>query len=62
MKANFLLNNLKEVVDKLHAERNSFKTQVKKLQYENKKLIVSNKNLSIEVEYLKESLKTKHTS
>ena len=57
-----LLFNLKEVVDNLQSERNFFKTQVEKLQIENKRLFVSNKNLSVEVKYLREKLKIKHTS
>ena len=50
--ANILLFNLKEVIDKLQAERNYFKTQVEKLQFEKKQLIISNKNLSNKVDCL----------
>ena len=57
--ANFLLMNLKEIIDKLQAENTSFQNQLKKLTIENKQLIVSNKKLSIEVNCLKEDLKSK---
>ena len=56
-----LLFNLKEVVDNLQSERNFFKTQVEKLQIENKQLVDSYNNLSIKVKYLREELKIKHT-
>ena len=51
--------NLKEIIDKLQAENTSFQNQLKKLTIENKQLIVSNKKLSIEVNCLKEDLKSK---
>ena len=57
--ANLLLVNLKGIVDKLQAKNICFQTQVKKLATENKQLIISNKKLSIEVNCLKEDLKTK---
>ena len=56
---NVLLLNLKEIVEKLQAERNYFKTQVENLQFERKQLIISNKNLSNKVDCLEEKLKTK---
>ena len=59
--ASMLLFNLKEIIDKLQAESNYFKTQVEKLQFEKKQLIVSNKNLSNKVDCLEEKLKTKFT-
>ena len=52
--------NLKEFIDKLQAKNISFQNQVKKLTIENKQLIVINKKLSIEVNCLKEDLKSKH--
>ena len=58
---NVLLLNLKEIVEKLQAERNYLKTQVENLQFEKKQLIVSNKNLSNKVDFLEEKLKTKFT-
>ena len=58
---NVLLLNLKEIVEKLQAERNYLKTQVENLQFEKKQLIVSNKNLSNKVDCLEEKLKTKFT-
>ena len=51
--------NLKEIIDKLQSENIYFKTQVEILQSENKQLVISNENLSIEVNSLKEILKTK---
>ena len=58
--ASFLLVNLKEIIDELQAKNISFQNQVKQLTFENKQLIVSNKKLSIEVNCLKEDLKSKH--
>ena len=58
--ASLLLVNLKEIIDKLQAKNFSFQNEVKKLRIDNKKLIVSNKKLSIEVNCLKEVLKSKH--
>ena len=57
--ANLLLTNLKEIIDKLQAKNTSFQNQLKELTIENKKLIVSNKKLCIEVNCLKEDLKSK---
>ena len=57
--ANLLLTNLKEIIDKLQAKNISFQNKVKKLTIENKQLIVSNNKLSIEVNCLKEVLKSK---
>ena len=56
--ANLLLTNLKEIIDKLQAKNISFQNQVKKLKIENKQLIILNKKLSIDVNYLKKELKT----
>ena len=58
-KANLLLVNLKEIIDKLQAKNISFQNQVKKLTVENKQLIFSNNKLFIEVNCLKEVLKSK---
>ena len=55
--ANLLLVNLKEIIDKLQSENIYLKTQVEIVQTENKQLVVSNKNLFIEVNSLKEILK-----
>ena len=55
--ANLLLVNLKEVIGKLQAERNYFKTQVEKLLIEKQQLVVLNQNMSKKVKYLKEELK-----
>ena len=52
---------MKEIVDKLQAERNYFEAQVEKLQFEKKQLVISNKNLSSKVDCLEEKLKTKFT-
>ena len=57
--ANLFLVNLKVIIEKLQAEKNYFKTQVDKLQIEKNQLIISNKNLSNEVNCLKEDLKRK---
>ena len=43
--ADLLLVNLEDVIGKLQAERNYFKTQVEKLQIENKQLFISNQKL-----------------
>ena len=56
--ANLLLNNLKEVIDNLQAERNYFKTQVEKLKKEKLQLTISNQNMSKKVKCLEEELKT----
>ena len=53
-----LLNNLKEVIDNLQAERNYFKTQVEKLKKEKQQLSISNQNMSKKVKCLEEELKT----
>ena len=44
----------------MQAKNVIFQNQVKKLKIENKQLFVSNKKLSIEVNCLKEDLKSKH--
>ena len=54
-----LLINLKEVIDKLQAERNCFKTKVEKLKIEKQQLIISNENLSNKVGYLEKKLRLK---
>ena len=59
--ANLLLNNLKEVIDNLQAERNYFKTQVEKLKKEKQQLSISNQNMSKKVKCLEEELKTTTT-
>ena len=51
---------MKEIVDKLQAKNVSFQNQVKELKIENKQLVISNKKLSIEVNCLKEDLKSKN--
>ena len=55
-----LLVDLKEIINKLQAKNINFQNQIKKLTIENKQLIVTNKKLSIEVNCLKEDLKSKH--
>ena len=55
--ANVQLINLKEIIDNLQSERNYFKTQVAKLQYEKKHLNNTIKNLSIKVNCLEDELK-----
>ena len=57
--ANILLINLKEIIEKLQSERNHFKNQVKKLQFEKQQLVISNKNLSNKVDCLEETIKMK---
>ena len=59
--ANFLLDNLKEIIEKMQAEKNYFKTQLEKLQIENQKLVVSNKKLVNKNSFLEEKLKTTNT-
>ena len=51
--------NLKEIIENLQSENIYFKTQVEILQGENQQLVISNKNLSSEVNSLKKILKTK---
>ena len=51
--ANLLLVNLKEIIDKLQAKNTSYQNKIKMLTIENNQLIVSNKNLTSEVESLK---------
>ena len=55
--ANLLLTILKVLVDNLQAKTIYFQTQVKKLQIEKKKLIVSNFKLSSKVNSLEKELK-----
>ena len=57
--ANLLLVNLKEIIDNLQTEKNYFKNQVEKLQIEKKQLIISNKDFSNKLNFLKEDLKRK---
>ena len=59
--ANLLLVNLKEVIDKLQAERNYFKTQAEKLQIEKQQLILSNQKMKTKLNNLEEKLITKAT-
>ena len=59
-RANLFLMNLKKIIDKLQAKNTSFQNQLKKLTIENRQLIVSNNKLSIEVNCLKEDLKSKY--
>ena len=56
--ANILLVNLKEVIGKLQAERNYFKTQVEKLQIEKKQILILNQNLSNRLVCAEKELKT----
>ena len=51
--------NLKQIIEKLQSENIYFKTQVEILQTENEQLISLNKNLSNELNSLKEDLKRK---
>ena len=50
---------MKEVIEKLQAEKNYFKKQVEKLHIEKEQLITTNKNLSNQVKCLKNDLKRK---
>ena len=59
--ANFLLSNLKEIIEKLQSDNFYFQTQVENLQIENKHLTISNENLSKELSSLKENLKIKNS-
>ncbi len=54
-----LLINLKEIIDKLQAERNYFKTQVEKLQSENHLLVILNKSLKNKIDSLEKDLQGK---
>ena len=57
--ASLLLVNLKDIIEKLQAERNCFKNQVEKLKIEKKQLISSNKILSNKVNLLQIDLQRK---
>ena len=59
--ANLLLLNLKYIIQKLQSDNFYFQTQVENLQIENKHLTISNKNLSNELNTLKENLKRKYS-
>ena len=59
--ASLLLVNLKEIIEKLQAERNYFKTQVGKLLIEKKYLISSNNYLSNKVNLLEKDLQRRDT-
>ena len=54
-----LLNNLKLIVDKLQSEKAHYKTQVEKLEFEKKQLIISNKILTKKVYMLEKHLQSK---
>ena len=65
--ADFLLVNLKEIIEDLQAKNVHFQTQVEKLTVENikltcenKQLIISNKNLTGEVKFLKKEFNMKN--
>ena len=58
-KANVLLMNLKEVIDKLQSEKSYFKTQVENLTTEKKLLNISNKNLTNKISMLENNLQRK---
>ena len=58
-KANVLLMNLKEIIDKLQSEKSHFKTQVEKLTTEKKRLVVSNKNLTNKISMLEKNSQRK---
>ena len=57
--ANILLVKLKEIIEKLQAEKNYFRTQVEKLQIENKQLFISNKSLEKKVDSFQKNLQRK---
>ena len=59
IQARLLLVNLKDIIEKLQAERNCFKNQVEKLKIEKKQLISSNKILSNKVNLLQIDLQRK---
>ena len=61
-KANILLIDLKEVVNKLQSEKVYFKTQVEKLKFEKKQLMILNKNLKNKVNMIHKDLQIKKSS
>ena len=55
-----MLENLKEIIEKLQTEKSYFKTQVEKLKIEKNQLAVSNKSLAIKVDSLQKELQRKN--
>ena len=53
------MTNLKSIVDNLQSEKAYFKTQVKKLKFEKKQLIIINKNLINKINILEKDLQKK---
>ena len=53
------MSNLKSIVDKLQTEKAYFKTQVEKLKFEKKQLIIINKNLTTKINILEKDLQKK---
>ena len=55
-----MLENLKEIIEKLQTEKSYFKTQVEKLKIEKNQLAVSNKSLASKVDSLQKELQRKN--
>ena len=58
-KADLLLTNLKEVIDKLQKQNKFFQIKVKELKVEKEQLVILNKNLLDKVDFLEENVKQK---
>ena len=59
--ATVLLNNVKEIIDKMQLEKAYFKTQVEKLKNEKKQLVILNKSLTNKVDILEKDLQRKNS-
>ena len=53
------MSNLKSIVDKLQTEKAYFITQVEKLKFEKKQLIIINKNLTTKINIFEKDLQKK---
>ena len=58
-KADLLLTNLKEVIDKLQKQNKFFQIKVKELKVQKEQLVIWNKNLLDKVDFLEENVKQK---
>ena len=58
-KADLLLTNLKQVIDKLQKQNKFFQIKVKELKVQKEQLVIWNKNLLDKVDFLEENVKQK---
>ena len=59
--ATVLLNNVKEIIDKMQLEKAYFKLLVEKLKNEKKQLVILNKSLTNKVDILEKDLQRKNS-